>query len=225
MFFQDRRDAGRQLAGALADLKGQDCVILALPRGGVPVAAEVASALGAPLDLLLVRKIGAPRQPELAIGSVIDGGNPIIVRDNTLISLTGTTPAQFDAICARELAEIERRRRRYLGTRLPQPLRGRIAIIVDDGLATGNTMHAALQAVRLRQPKSVIMAVPVAPRDTVANFRGEADRIVCLATPDPFEAVGYFYRDFEPTSDEEVVQLLARHGGPGQPQEAEGAVG
>lgn len=223
MLFQDRQDAGRRLAGALADLKGQDCVVLALPRGGVPVAAEVASALGAPMDLLLVRKIGAPGQPELAIGSVIDGGNPIIVRDNLLISLTGTTPAQFDAICARELAEVERRRRRYLGNRMPQPLRGRTAIIVDDGLATGNTMHAALQAARLRQPKSVIMAVPVAPPDTLANFRGEADRIVCLATPDPFGAVGHFYRDFEATSDEEVIQLLARHARPGTGEIAQGA--
>jgi putative phosphoribosyl transferase len=205
MLFRDRQDAGRRLAEALAEFKAQDCVILALPRGGVPVAAEVALALDAPLDLLLVRKIGAPRQPELAIGSVIDGGTPIIVRDNELIRLTGTSARQFDEICARELAEIERRREFYLGDRPPVTLRDRIAIVIDDGLATGNTMRAALQAARLRQPKMLIMAVPVAPRGTAENFRGEADRVVCLVTPDPFGAVGYFYQEFEPVSDSEVI--------------------
>jgi putative phosphoribosyl transferase len=209
MLFRDRQDAGRQLAAALMEFKEHDCVVLALPRGGVPVAAEVARALNAPLELLLVRKIGAPRQPELAIGSVIDGGTPIIVRDNELMRLTGTSTREFDQICARELAEIERRREIYIGNRPQMPVAGKIAIIVDDGLATGNTMRVALQAVRLRKPATLVMAVPVAPVGVREEFRGDADRIVCLATPEPFRAVGYFYDDFSPTSDEEVVALMA----------------
>lgn len=208
MLFRDRKDAGRQLAAALRNLKGQDCVVLALPRGGVPVAAEVAGTLRAPLDLLLVRKIGAPQHPELAIGSVIDGGAPIIVRDDELIRATGTSPKAFDEICARELAEIERRRKFYLGDRKPVSLAGKIAIVIDDGLATGNTMRAALHAARLRKPHMLIMAVPVAPKGIFEDFRGEVDQIVCLATPEPFGAVGYFYRDFEPTTDAEVIQLM-----------------
>jgi putative phosphoribosyl transferase len=211
MLFQDRKDAGRQLASALRSLKGQDCVVLALPRGGVPVAAEVAERLEAPLDLLLVRKIGAPHQPELAIGSIIDGGAPIIVRDEELIRLTGTSAKAFDEACARELAEIERRRKFYLGTRKPVPLAGKIAIVIDDGLATGNTMRAALHAARLRKPHMLIMAVPVAPKEAFEDFRGEVDQIVCLATPEPFGAVGYFYQDFEPTTDAEVIQLMRKH--------------
>ena len=152
MLFRDREDAGQRLAKALVAFKGKPCVVLALPRGGVPVAAKVAAALEAPLDLLLVRKIGAPRQPELAIGAVIDGGTPIIVRDQELIRLTGTSAKQFDQLCAREIAEIERRRKFYFGGRPPPSLRGRVAIVIDDGLATGNTMRAALQAARLREP-------------------------------------------------------------------------
>lgn len=208
MLFQNRKDAGRLLAAALKEFRGRNCVVLALPRGGVPVAAEVAEALDAPLDLLLVRKIGAPRQPELAIGSVIDGGTPIIVQDRELISLTGTSPRQFDEICARELAEIERRRKFYIGDRPPVHLEGRVAIVVDDGLATGNTMRAALQAARLRRPARLVMAVPVAPAGTLEYFRDQADQVVCLATPEPFGAVGYFYDDFSPTSDAEVIRLM-----------------
>ena len=210
MLFKDRLDAGRQLAAALMEFKGRNCVVLALPRGGVPVAAEVARALNAPLDLLLVRKIGAPRQPELAIGSVTDGEAPMIVRDEELMGLTGTHPHQFDRICAQELAEIERRRALYVGKWPPVPVAGRIAIIVDDGLATGNTMRVALRSVRLRKPEMVVMAVPVAPPGTVEAFRKDADRVICLATPHPFGAVGYFYDDFSPTSDEEVIALMAK---------------
>jgi len=210
LLFRDRKDAGRKLAAALIDFRGKNCVVLALPRGGVPVAAEVARALESPLEVLLVRKIGAPRQPELAIGSVIDGESPIIVRDEELMRLTGTSNHQFDQICARELAEIERRRALYIGRRSPTPLAGKTAIVVDDGLATGNTMRVALQAVRLRKPKMLVMAVPVAPASAPEEFRNEADRLVVLATPEPFRAVGCFYDDFSPTSDEEVVGLMAR---------------
>ncbi len=210
MLFRDRQDAGRQLAEALKDFKGRKCVVLALPRGGVPVAAEVAHLLEVPMELLLVRKVGAPRQPELAIGAVIDGEAPIIVRDNNLMRLTNTSPHQFDQICARELAVIEQRRSLYIGKRVPTPVSGKIAIVVDDGLATGNTMRVALQAVRLRKPEMLIMAVPVGPRGTLEEFREAADEIVCLATPDPFGAVGYYYDDFSPTSDEEVVDLMAK---------------
>lgn len=208
--FRDRVDAGKRLAASLQQYRGKNCVVLALPRGGVPVAAQVAQALDAPLDLLLVRKIGAPSHPELAVGSVIDGGSPIIVRDHELLRLTGTSERAFDEICAEELAEIERRRKFYLGGRDPVPVAGRTAIVVDDGLATGNTMRAALQAARLRRPRELVMAVPVAPPEAIAEFRGAADAIVCLATPRPFGAVGQFYADFAPTRDAEVIALLKR---------------
>lgn len=211
MLFKNRRDAGRQLAAALRRLKGQDCVVLALPRGGVPVAAEVASVLKAPLDLLMVRKIGAPAQPELAVGAVIDGAAPLILRDDNLMRLSGTSARAFDAVCSAELAEIERRRKFYLGARPPVSLAGKVAIVIDDGLATGNTMRVALEAVRRQSPRQVIMAVPVAPRSALEQFRGQADEIVCLATPEPFGAVGYFYDDFSPTSDGEVITLMAQY--------------
>ena len=210
MLFRDRSDAGRQLAAAMQEFRGRNCVILALPRGGVTVAAEVARSLGAPLDIVLVRKIGAPGHPELAVGSVVDGGVPIIVRDPELLRLTGTSQRAFEEICTRELAEVERRRKLYLGARAPLPLEGRTAIVIDDGLATGNTMRAALQAARQRGPAELVMAVPVAPADTIARFRDAADRVICLATPDPFAAVGQFYADFAQTSDQDVVALLDR---------------
>jgi len=211
MLFRNRRDAGRQLADALNYLKGAGCVVLALPRGGVPVAAEVARGLGAPLDLLLVRKIGAPQHPELAIGAVIDGGRPMAIRDEEMMRLTGTSPRAFDQICLGELAEIERRRKFYLGGRSPVPVGGKIAIVVDDGLATGSTMRVALRALRERKPGMTVMAVPVAPASSLRTFREEADQIVCLKTPEPFGAVGYFYDDFSPTSDEEVITILREY--------------
>jgi len=209
--FADRIDAGKRLAAALNGYKGQDCVVLALPRGGVPVGAEIAAHLGAPLDVLLVRKIGAAFQPELAIGAVVDGGEPIVVRNDELIRATGTREETFTAICGEELREIERRRQLYLHGRPPLDPRGRIAIIVDDGIATGATMRAALRATRMRKPGRLILAVPVAAADTLNSLRKEADEVVCLATPEPFGAVGYFYRDFGQTSDAEVIALLARN--------------
>ena len=210
MPFRDRKDAGQQLAKAMPDLKGQNCVVLALPRGGVPVAAEVAAALQAPLGLILVRKIGAPDQPELAIGAVVDGGAPIVVRNDEIMRMSGTREAEFNAICTRELAEIERRRTLYLGDRPPLDPNGRVAIVVDDGLATGATMRAALRATRKRSPKMLIMAVPVAPPDTLESLRGEADRIVCLESPEAFGAVGFFYRNFSQVSDSEVIAYLSK---------------
>ena len=210
VLFADRKDAGRKLAAALANFQGQDCLVLALPRGGVPVAAEVALALHAPLDILLVRKIGAPYQPEFAIGAGMDGGDPVIVRNPELIRLSGTTEKQFEMICSQQLNEIERRRNLYLSGHRPMSPTDRVAIIIDDGIATGATMRAALQATRMRHPKKLVLATPVAAPDTLESLRGEVDEVVCLESPENFGAVGRFYADFEQTTDEEVVATLAR---------------
>ena len=211
MPFDDRADAGRKLATALAGYKSQRPVILALPRGGVPVAAEVAAELDAPLDLVLVRKIGVPFQPELAMGAVVDGGSPIVVRNEDVIREAGIDEQEFKAICDRELAEIERRRLRYLGTRERAEIAGRTVIVIDDGIATGATMRAALLAVRARRPRQVVLAVPVAPTSTLEALRADADDVVCLEDHEPFDAIGVFYRDFTQVTDEEVVALLAQH--------------
>lgn len=208
MPFSDRTDAGRRLAQALTKYQGQPVCIFALPRGGVQVAAEIARALDAPLDLLLVRKIGAPMQPELAIGAVVDGGAPIVVRNEEVIRITGTREAEFDRICKRELAEIERRRKRYVQNRPSLNPEGKVAIVVDDGIATGATMRAALQATRKRRPKKLILAVPVAAADSLDSLRPEVDEIVCLEAPEQFGALGYFYEDFGQLSDEDVVEIL-----------------
>ena len=210
MRFLDRSDAGRRLGRELIGYKGQDVLVLALPRGGVQVAAEIAEALNAPLDLVLVRKIGAPMQPELAIGAVVDGHTPVVVRNENEIALTGTKPKIFDAICTRELAEIERRRKLYLGGRpAPNPA-GKIVIVVDDGIATGATMRAALQALRQQKPKKLILAVPVAPPNTIQSLRAEVDEVACLECPDHMGAIGYFYADFRQLSDRNVIDILTR---------------
>jgi len=210
MLFQDRADAGLQLAKALLKYKRRHPVILALPRGGVPVAAQVAAALDAPLDLLLVRKIGVPSQPELAMGAVADGEEPVIIRNTDVIELSDVSTQEFDEICRVECAEIERRRKRYLGNRIRSEVTGQVAIIIDDGIATGATTLAAIKAVRVRKPKELVLAVPVAPRDTIKKLHAEADAIVCLDTPREFGAIGYFYRDFPQVSDDEVIALLKR---------------
>lgn len=210
MTFRDRSDAGRRLANALSAYKGRNAVVLALPRGGVPVAAEVAEALDAPLDLILVRKIGVPSQPELAMGAVVDGPAPIVVRNQEVIELSGTTAEEFDAVCAEELSEIDRRRKLYLGERTRAPIAGQVVIVIDDGIATGATTRAALQAIRNRKPKELVLAVPVAPPDTIERLRGEVDALICLEAPDAFGAIGYFYRDFRQVGDEEVVETLRR---------------
>jgi len=210
MSFTDRFEAGRKLAAALAGYKDRQPVILALPRGGVPVAAEVAAALSAPLDLILVRKIGVPYQPELAMGAVVDGGAPIIVRNEDVIRLAGIDESDFKAVCDSELAEIERRRQRYLGDRERVEVTGQTAIVIDDGVATGATTRAALRATRARNPKRLVLAVPVAPTDSLAALRGDADDVVCLEDHEFFGAIGLYYADFRQVSDEEVIQILAR---------------
>jgi len=209
VIFADRIDAGRRLAAALAPLRGEDCVVLALPRGGVPVAAEIARALAAPLDLVLVRKIGAPRQQELAVAAVVDGDAPQLVRNEDVIRLLHVGEDYLEAEARRQLAEIERRRAAYLSGRTPEPIAGRTVIVVDDGIATGATMRAALRAVRARRPRTLVLAVPVAPPETVAELAAEVDRIVCLSQPEPFGAIGAFYDDFRQLEDDDVRTLLA----------------
>jgi putative phosphoribosyl transferase len=210
MAFTDRSDAGRRLARALLSLRGQRPVVLALPRGGVPVAAEVAATLDAPLDLVLVRKIGVPEQPELAMGAVVDGGAPIVVRNEDVIALAGVDEAEFRAIRDRELGEIERRRRLYVGNRASADIAGRTAIVIDDGVATGATTTAALRATRMRGPRRLVLAVPVAPTDTMAALREEADEVICLETHASFGAIGFYYADFRQLSDQEVRDIVAR---------------
>lgn len=185
-------------------------MILALPRGGVPVAAEVAERLEAPLDLVLVRKIGVPMQPELAMGAVVDGEQPVIVRNQDVIDLTGVSDETFDAICSEELAEIDRRHERYLGDRARSDVKGQVAIIVDDGIATGATTLAAIRALRKREPKELVLAVPVAPLETLQRLHTEVDAIVCLDTPPDFGAIGYYYREFRQVGDDEVIAILKR---------------
>ena len=205
MPFKDRTDAGCQLARALAAYRDQRPVILALPRGGVTVAAEIASVLAAPLDLVLVRKIGVPQQPELAMGAVVDGGAPLIVRNEDVIALANVSETEFKAVCDSELAEIERRRTLYLGNRERVDVAGRTAIIIDDGIATGATIRAALRATRLRKPAKLVLAVPVAPPDIIDQLRSEADDIVCLEEHALFGAIGYYYADFRQVLDQTVT--------------------
>jgi len=204
--FADRRDAGRQLAEHVARLGLREPLVLGLPRGGVPVAAEVAARLGAQLDVLLVRKIGCPWQPELGLGAISEGG--IRTLNARLIAEAGVDEGQIETIVARETAEIERRARGYRGDRPAAPVEGRTVVLVDDGLATGYTVRAAIAALRARGASRVVVAAPVAPADTEAELRSIADDVVVLVTPAWFLAIGEFYDDFTQTSDEEVVSLL-----------------
>ncbi|MGZ8350923.1 MAG: phosphoribosyltransferase [Allosphingosinicella sp.] len=207
--FADRREAGRRLAHALARFAGPDTLVLALPRGGVPVGFEVARALGAELDVLVVRKIGAPQQPELGIGAVVDGSEPQLVLNESLVEMSGATRAYVEAEMDRQLAEVERRKRAYRGERPDPVIAGRTVIVVDDGIATGGSMKAALQALRRRHPARLVMAVPVAPADSLAELGAACDEIVCLERPAFFYAVGAHYADFAQTQDTEVERLLA----------------
>jgi putative phosphoribosyl transferase len=207
--FSDRTDAGRQLAAQLAGLALHDPVVMALPRGGVPVAFEVARALNAPLDLVLVRKIGVPGYPELALAAVVDGERADVVLNDEVVAATGLGPEVIRDLAAEQLQEIERRRRVYLAGRAPVAVAGRSVIAVDDGIATGASMRAALTALGRRGPAEMILAVPVAPIETIAGLRPLVDHLVCLATPDPFGSIGAFYEDFHQLSDAEVTGLLA----------------
>jgi putative phosphoribosyl transferase len=207
--FRDRAEAGRLLAKRLSAYAGRDDVIvLALPRGGVPVGYEVAKALDAPLDVFLVRKIGLPGYEELAMGAVASGG--ILVLDERLIQRLGIGREQLERAIQGELQELERREEAYRGGRGPLDLEGKTAILVDDGLATGASMRAAAEAVRRHNPARVVVAVPVAAEETCDQFRDFVDEIVCEVTPRPFHAVGLWYQDFSQTSDDEVRELLAR---------------
>jgi len=214
--FSDRSEAGRALAQQLAKLDLRQPVVLALPRGGVPVAAEIARELKAPLDLVLVRKIGVPWQPELAVAAIVDGEHPEMVIDTDVQRAAGVDRAYIEAEAKKQLREIERRRRSYLGGRSPIPLEGRTVIVVDDGIATGTTVRAALQALRRHKPAALVLAVPVAPRETIAELRREVDRIVCLAEPEPFYAIGLHYGDFHQVEDEEVTAALSSVSGTSQ---------
>ena len=208
MVFKNRADAGRRLVPGLLWYKRQNPLVLALPRGGVPVAYEVATALDAPLDIVVVRKLGAPGRPELGIGAVVDGDQAQSVLNDDMVRLLEVSEEYLAAEVARQLQEIRRRQQLYRGGHPPEAVRGRTVIIVDDGIATGGSMRAALRAIRRGGADKLVVAVPVAPPETIAWLRQEADDVVCLSIPVRFQAVGQFYQDFRQTTDEEVMRLL-----------------
>jgi putative phosphoribosyl transferase len=208
--FRDRADAGRQLAAKLHHLKDKNPIVLALPRGGVPVGFEIARALDAPLDLVLVRKIGVPWQPELALGAVTDGGDPEVFIDRNLAAELAIPEEYITEETARQIAELERRRLVYRAGRAPLEIAGRTAIVVDDGIATGATMRVALLATRRRNPSWLVLATPVAASDTLDSLRPEADEVVSVDTPIGLGAIGFYYRDFDQVSDAEVTEILVR---------------
>ena len=208
--FRDRVEAGELLAERLTHYRDRDdVVVLALPRGGVPVAREVADALGVPLDVYVVRKLGVPGHEELAMGAIASGGVRLINED--VVTALGIPPNVIDSVARSEQLELERREKLYRGSRGPIGLTNKTVILVDDGLATGSTMRAAVKAARQQQPARVIVAVPVGAPSTCAEIAREADEVVCVRTPEPFIAVGMWYRDFSPTSDREVRNLLGDH--------------
>ena len=209
MIFRDRRDAGAQLARRLLEFKTEDVLVLGVPRGGVVVAAQVAKALDAPLDVVISRKIGAPHNEELAIGAVAADGTVIL--DDTLVAYLGVSDAYIKSEVDRQRKEIQRRLLQYRG-RLPAPvLAGRTILVVDDGVATGMTVRAALRSLSLKDAKKVVLGLPVAPPDTVVDLAREASQIITLYTPEPFYAVGQWYSVFDQTSDEEVISILKSH--------------
>ena len=215
ILFADRRDAGRTLAQLLLGLAAQRPLIAALPRGGVPVGFEVARALDAPLDVLVVRKLGAPGNPELGVGAIAEGGGVVI--DDAAAGRAGMSQDALAEVVARERAELQRRVERYRGRRPPLDVAGRTVLVVDDGLATGLTAIAAVRALRAGAAERVVVAVPVGARDSVARVGGEADAVVCATTPRRLLAVGYWYADFSAVSDEEVLALLGRGDGVDSP--------
>jgi putative phosphoribosyl transferase len=208
-YFRDRASAGRQLAEEVVKRGFEQPVVFALPRGGVPVAAPIAAALGAPLDLLMVRKLGVPWQPELAAGSIVDGEKPDVILNDSIVHAAGLSDADMQRLGVAELREIERRRALYLPNRAPISARERTAILVDDGIATGASMRAAITAVRRRRPLRIVVAVPVAARETVKELEALVEEVICLAAPTRLAAVGYYYEDFHQLDDREVILLLA----------------
>lgn len=221
MPFENRADAGERLARMLHQYRGDNPVVVALPRGGVPVAAEVARILAAQLDVLIVRKIGVPFQPELAMGAVVDGNPPVTLRNEDVIAMARVTDADFDAVRDRELAEIERRRQRYHAHAIPAiPTDGRTVILVDDGAATGATLRVAIRALRHGRPARIVVAVPVASAQAMAMLQSEADAVTCLETHEDLDAIGRYYRDFGQVEDDTVLQILARHASATKPSRA-----
>ncbi len=208
--FENRAEAGRLLGDEVVKRIGTpaDAIVLALPRGGVPVGYGVAQALGAPLDIFVVRKLGVPGHEELAMGAIASGG--VRVLNDEVLGDLRIHPSAIEAVAKREELELQRRERSYRGNRPPLDVEGRTVIVVDDGLATGSTMRAAVRALRAMRPRAIVVAVPVAAPYTCEEFRAEVDRMICLRTPEPFEAVGLWYRDFSQTTDEEVHALLDR---------------
>lgn len=213
--YTDRDEAGRELAGRLTAYLGRDdVVVLGLPRGGVPVAAPVAAALGAPLDVVVVRKLGLPGQPELAMGALAGVGDAVeVVRNERVLALAEVSDEAFREVHDRELVELRRREQAYREGRPAAPVRDRVVLLVDDGLATGSTMRAAVAAVRRQQPESIVVAVPVGAADTCEALRRDAEEVVCGWTPASFGAVGQAYRDFRATGDEQVRALLRETSG------------
>lgn len=210
--FRDRADAGRRLAQSLQHLRADRPVVLALPRGGVVVGYEVARALEAPLDVVVVRKVGAPFQPEFGVGAIVDGEHPEVVLDEEVIRHAGIDRQELEEQIERERAELRRRERLYRAARAPVEVSGKTVIVVDDGIATGSSVRAALRALRRAGPRRLVLATPVAPPQTINALRAEADEVVCLLEPPWFQAVGQFYDNFEQTTDEEVIELLRRAG-------------
>jgi predicted phosphoribosyltransferase len=209
LIFQDRTDAGKQLAARMRRYANRpDVLVLALPRGGVPVAYEVAEQLGAPLDIFLVRKLGVPGHEELAMGAIASGDVRVI--NEEVVRYLRIPEAVIDAVAEYEQEELERREHAYRGDRPPPDVKGRIAILIDDGLATGSTMRAAAAALRKQDPARIVIAVPVSSTETCNEFRSEVDEIVCAVTPEPFRGVGMWYKDFSQTTDQEVRDLLER---------------
>jgi len=211
MPFRDRQEAGKRLGAALASFKEQRPVVLALPRGGVPVASEVAEELAAPLDLVLVRKIGAPAQPELAMGAVAEGTPPVTLRNDPVVRALRISDKDFNLVRDREVIEIKRRRQAYLGDRPRAEVAGCVAILVDDGIATGMTMRAAVRATAMRGPSRIVVAVPVAGSDIAEALRREIGDVVCIEEHEDLFSIGYYYADFSQVSDDDVRRLLSRH--------------
>lgn len=208
--FKNRKEAGRLLAAHLEEFRGKALIILAIPRGGIVIGREVAMALGAPLDIVVTRKIGAPSQPEFAIGAITQDGNLILDEESS--RMVGASAAYLRSESQRQFKEVKARLKRYRGGRPYPSLKGKHVVIVDDGIATGHTVKAAMMSVRRHEPLSVVVAVPVAPRESIAQISKDADKVICLQTPEPFFAIGEFYEDFEQVTDDEVRDTLRELG-------------